>query len=93
MVNPEDAAREGWQEGSLVRISRKGGSVEAPVEITDALMAGVVRMKDTFWFNLNGCQALFGYTSNDESFRTSLAVWVSTCSVVTAELGIFELFW
>lgn len=41
-VSPPDAERLGLTDGGRARISSKVGSVEVPVEVTDAIMAGVV---------------------------------------------------
>jgi anaerobic selenocysteine-containing dehydrogenase len=41
-VHPSDADRLGLVDGSVARVSSRVGSVEAPVEVTDAIMPGVV---------------------------------------------------
>jgi anaerobic selenocysteine-containing dehydrogenase len=41
-VHPDDAARLGLADGELARVSSRAGSVEVPVEVTDAVMPGVV---------------------------------------------------
>ena len=41
-VHPSDAARLGLADGALARVESRVGSVEAPVEVTDAIMPGVV---------------------------------------------------
>ncbi|MEU3599568.1 molybdopterin oxidoreductase family protein [Streptomyces sp. NPDC006798] len=43
-IHPDDAARHGLADGDPVRISADGGSVEAPVEITDTVRTGVVSL-------------------------------------------------
>ncbi len=43
-VHPDDAARFGLRNGALARIASRVGTVEAPVEITDAVMPGVVSL-------------------------------------------------
>ncbi|MFK4226936.1 molybdopterin oxidoreductase family protein [Streptomyces sp. NPDC019890] len=43
-IHPADAARLGLVDGAPARISADGGQVEAPVEITDAVRAGVVSL-------------------------------------------------
>jgi anaerobic selenocysteine-containing dehydrogenase len=43
-INPSDAARLGVAAASRVRISSEVGSVTAPIEVTDAIMAGVVSL-------------------------------------------------
>jgi len=41
-VNPADAERLGLVDGAQARLTSAGGTVEAPVEVTDAIRAGVV---------------------------------------------------
>jgi anaerobic selenocysteine-containing dehydrogenase len=41
-IHPDDAARLGLADGSLARIKGDGGEITVPVEVTDALRAGVV---------------------------------------------------
>ncbi len=43
-VHPEDATRLGLTEGALARVASRAGAVVAPVEITDAIMPGVVSL-------------------------------------------------
>ncbi|MCP3757543.1 molybdopterin oxidoreductase family protein [Streptomyces sp. TBY4] len=43
-VHPEDAARLGLTDGRPARITADGGSLEVPVEITDAVRTGVVSL-------------------------------------------------
>lgn len=43
-VNPADAARLGLRGGAAARLRSRVGEVEAPVEVTDAVMAGVVSL-------------------------------------------------
>jgi anaerobic selenocysteine-containing dehydrogenase len=43
-VHPDDAARLGLVDGEPVRVSSRAGAIEAPVEVTDAVMAGVVSL-------------------------------------------------
>lgn len=42
LIHPDDAARAGLDEGADARVSSESGTVEAPVEITDEMMPGVV---------------------------------------------------
>lgn len=44
MVHPDDASRLGLSEGGSARIRSRVGEVEAPVEITDEMMPGVVSL-------------------------------------------------
>jgi anaerobic selenocysteine-containing dehydrogenase len=41
-VHPDDAARLGLQDGELARVTSRAGEIEVPVEVTDAVMPGVV---------------------------------------------------
>ena len=41
-VNPHDAERLGLTDGARARLTSETGSIEAPVEVTDAIRAGVV---------------------------------------------------
>jgi anaerobic selenocysteine-containing dehydrogenase len=41
-VHPTDATRLGLADGARARVSSRAGTVEVPVEVTDAIMPGVV---------------------------------------------------
>jgi anaerobic selenocysteine-containing dehydrogenase len=41
-VHPDDAARLGLRDGEPARVSSRAGAIEVPVEVTDAVMPGVV---------------------------------------------------
>src|SRR3954447_26886862 len=41
-VHPDDAERLGLEDGGLACVSSRVGSIDAPVEVTDAIMPGVV---------------------------------------------------
>ncbi|MFZ3469307.1 molybdopterin oxidoreductase family protein [Streptomyces sp. 4.24] len=43
-VHPDDAARLGLTDGAPARVSSDGGSLEVPVEVTDAVRTGVVSL-------------------------------------------------
>jgi anaerobic selenocysteine-containing dehydrogenase len=43
-VHPEDAARLGLADGGRARVTADGGSVDVPVEVTDAVRTGVVSL-------------------------------------------------
>jgi anaerobic selenocysteine-containing dehydrogenase len=43
-VHPEDAERYGLTDGELARLSSRTGTVQAPVEVTDEVMPGVVSL-------------------------------------------------
>jgi len=42
LIHPDDASKRGLGDGALARMSTKRGSIELPVEVTDAMMPGVV---------------------------------------------------
>jgi anaerobic selenocysteine-containing dehydrogenase len=41
-LNPADAARLGLADGAVARVTSRVGAIEVPVEVTDAIMPGVV---------------------------------------------------
>ena len=43
-VHPDDAARLGLEDGEPARVENRAGALEAPVEVTDAVMPGVVSL-------------------------------------------------
>jgi anaerobic selenocysteine-containing dehydrogenase len=43
-VHPDDAARLGLRDGEAARVENRAGALEAPVEVTDAIMPGVVSL-------------------------------------------------
>jgi anaerobic selenocysteine-containing dehydrogenase len=43
-VHPDDAARLGLADGEPARVRNRAGELEAPVEVTDAVMRGVVSL-------------------------------------------------
>jgi anaerobic selenocysteine-containing dehydrogenase len=53
-VNPSDAKRLGLNDGASARVSSSAGSVLAPVEVTDALMPGVVSLPHGWGHDLPG---------------------------------------
>ncbi|HOX89973.1 MAG TPA: molybdopterin-dependent oxidoreductase [Burkholderiaceae bacterium] len=55
-VHPEDAARLGLESGARARIERAGRAVEAPVEISAALMPGVVSLPHGWGHDLPGAR-------------------------------------
>ena len=55
-VHPDDAARLGLAEGGRARIERAGRSVDAPVEISAALMPGVVSLPHGWGHDLPGAR-------------------------------------
>ncbi len=69
-VHPEDASRLGLSDGSSARVSSRVGVVEAPVEITDAVMRGVVSLPHGWGHSDTGsrlgvARANAGVCSND----------------------------
>ncbi len=44
MIHPDDAARLGVTHGGTARVTSAAGSIEAPVEVTDEMMPGVVSL-------------------------------------------------
>jgi anaerobic selenocysteine-containing dehydrogenase len=43
-VHPDDAARLGLEDGAAARVHNRAGELEAPVEVTDKVMTGVVSL-------------------------------------------------
>jgi anaerobic selenocysteine-containing dehydrogenase len=41
-VHPDDAERLGLEDGGLAHVSSRAGEIDAPVEVTDAIMPGVI---------------------------------------------------
>lgn len=69
-VHPDDAQRLGLREGGNARISSRVGSVEAPIEITEAVMRGVVSLPHGWGHTDEGtrlgvARANAGVSSND----------------------------
>jgi len=44
LLHPTDAARLGLADGARARVTSSAGSVEAPVQVTEAIMPGVVSL-------------------------------------------------
>jgi anaerobic selenocysteine-containing dehydrogenase len=53
-VHPDDAARLGLTDGELARVSSRAGEVEVPVEVTDAVMPGVVSIPHGWGHDVDG---------------------------------------
>ena len=53
-VHPDDAERLGLVDGARVRVSSRAGTVEVPVEVTDAVMPGVVSIPHGWGHDLDG---------------------------------------
>ena len=54
LIHPRDAARLGLQEGARASVRSRTGAVEIPVEITDAVMPGVVSIPHGWGHDLPG---------------------------------------
>jgi anaerobic selenocysteine-containing dehydrogenase len=53
-VHPDDAARLGLTDGELAVVSSRAGEVEVPVEVTDAVMPGVVSIPHGWGHDVDG---------------------------------------
>ena len=53
-VHPEDAARLGISHGTSARVTSRVGSVDVPVEVTDAVRPGVVSLPHGWGHNVPG---------------------------------------
>jgi anaerobic selenocysteine-containing dehydrogenase len=53
-VHPDDAARLGLVDGEPARVSSRAGTVEVPVEVTDAVMPGVVSIPHGWGHDVDG---------------------------------------
>ena len=56
LVHPSDAARLGLADGDLARVTSRAGAVAVPVEVTDAIMPGVVSIPHGWGHDLPGIQ-------------------------------------
>lgn len=55
-VHPEDAGRLGLTTGGMARITADGGSLEVPVEVTDAVRTGVVSLPHGWGHDRDGAR-------------------------------------
>ncbi len=55
-IHPDDATRLGMENGEITCVASRVGSVEVPVEITDAIMPGVVSIPHGWGHSLSGTQ-------------------------------------
>jgi anaerobic selenocysteine-containing dehydrogenase len=55
-VHPDDAARLGLRDGAPARVENRAGALEAPVEVTDAVMLGVVSLPHGWGHDAPGAQ-------------------------------------
>jgi len=53
-VHPDDAARLGLADGGAARVASRVGAVDAPVEVTDAVMPGVVSLPHGWGHGVDG---------------------------------------
>src|SRR3954454_11502044 len=53
-VHPDDAARLGLRDGEPARVSSRAGQIEVPVELTDAVMPGVVSIPHGWGHDIDG---------------------------------------
>jgi anaerobic selenocysteine-containing dehydrogenase len=53
-VHPDDAERLGLRDGEPARVSSRAGSIEVPVEVTDAVMPGVVSIPHGWGHDVEG---------------------------------------
>ncbi|TMK67868.1 MAG: molybdopterin oxidoreductase family protein, partial [Actinobacteria bacterium] len=53
-VHPDDAARLGLVDGEPARVRSRAGEVEVPVEVTDAVMPGVISIPHGWGHDVNG---------------------------------------
>ncbi|HSO95016.1 MAG TPA: molybdopterin-dependent oxidoreductase [Acidimicrobiia bacterium] len=56
LVHPDDAAQLGLRDGGHAKVAAPGGSVLAPVEITDSMMRGVVSLPHGWGHDVDGTQ-------------------------------------
>jgi anaerobic selenocysteine-containing dehydrogenase len=55
-VHPDDATRLGLRDGEPARVSSKAGFIEIPVEVTDAVMPGVVSIPHGWGHDIEGIE-------------------------------------
>jgi anaerobic selenocysteine-containing dehydrogenase len=55
-VHPDDAARLGLEDGGLARVSSRAGEIDVPVEVTDAVMPGVVSIPHGWGHDAEGAR-------------------------------------
>jgi anaerobic selenocysteine-containing dehydrogenase len=56
LIHPDDAARLGVADGGLAQVASRAGRVTVPVEVTDAIMPGVVSIPHGWGHDLPGVQ-------------------------------------
>jgi anaerobic selenocysteine-containing dehydrogenase len=55
-IHPDDADRLGLRDGGLARVSSRTGSLEAPVEVTEAIMPGVISIPHGWGHDADGVE-------------------------------------
>ena len=55
-IHPDDAARLSLHDGGLAQVSSRAGRVTVPVEVTDAIMPGVISIPHGWGHDLPGIQ-------------------------------------
>jgi anaerobic selenocysteine-containing dehydrogenase len=71
-VNPTDATRLGLVDGGTARVSSRSGAIEIAVEVTDAVMAGVVSIPHGFGHGHQG--ARMGIAADNAGANTNVIV-------------------
>jgi anaerobic selenocysteine-containing dehydrogenase len=74
LVNPADAQTWGLSDGALAQVQGPGGSVQAPVEISDSLRPGVVSLPHGFGHNAPGVQLRVAAQQPGTNLNALLAV-------------------
>jgi anaerobic selenocysteine-containing dehydrogenase len=69
-VHPEDAARLGLENGKAARVTSQAGVIEVPVEVTDAIMPGVVSIPHGWGHSVSGTQ--LGVATNQPGVNSNV---------------------
>jgi anaerobic selenocysteine-containing dehydrogenase len=93
MIHPEDASARGLEDGVSAVVSSRVGEVELPVEVTDAVMPGVVSIPHGWGHDRDGtgwstARANAGVSANDitdEQFLDGLT-GTAACNGVPVEV-------
>src|SRR5204863_5723913 len=56
LVHPADATRLGLADGAVARVTSRTGAIDVPVEVTDAIMPGVVSIPHGWGHDVPGAQ-------------------------------------
>jgi anaerobic selenocysteine-containing dehydrogenase len=56
LVHPDDAAQLGLRDGAQAKVAAPGGSLLAPVEVSDTMMRGVVSLPHGWGHDVDGTQ-------------------------------------